>query len=120
MTQEEKRVAIARRLGAKWYRINGVVSGSHSMLTFGGSSNWIEVDAPCTGDTILINESVPDYFGCLNAMHDAWKTLSEDDKFSFVSNLQKVILRADGSCWLVCADANQRAEAFGLTLNLWT
>jgi len=62
----------------------------------------------------------PNYCNDLNAMRDAWLSLSEEDKFVFDKELQRIILRAkDGQYWLTNATALQRAEAFLKTIEKW-
>jgi hypothetical protein len=71
---------------------------------------------------------IPDYFNDLNAMRDAEVQKREDLEQDFAENLIRVV---DGvreqrhwsnfgsSMDYISASAAQRAEAFGLTLNLW-
>jgi len=64
--------------------------------------------------------AVPDYFGSLDAMHEAEKTLLKDgpDSDLWLDYLMNVV--ACAPAWLSNhATAAERAEAFGRTLNLW-
>ena len=71
---------------------------------------------------------LPDYLNDLDAMHDAWRTLSVRQKTQFVIILSDLMLDCQSmdfsknpftcSC-LANANAEQRAEAFLRTLNLW-
>lgn len=63
-------------------------------------------------------EVIPDYFQCLNAMHEAEKVLTVTQWPNYVTRLCSVTRDRNGE-GLVFASATQRAEAFGLTLGLW-
>lgn len=59
---------------------------------------------------------LPDYLNSLDAMHEAEKTLSPNDRYEFIGYL----FGPDNDEWnIVHATAAQRAEAFLKTLNLW-
>jgi hypothetical protein len=71
---------------------------------------------------------LPDYLNDLNAMHEAWKTLTVKQNYVYAVKLGEITL--DYSCGdfrdnlymlalLAHATAAQRAEAFLRTLNLW-
>ena len=68
---------------------------------------------------------LPDYLNDLNAMHDAWLTLSLSEKEQFESELYSIVIggaeynRNDDAGWITNATAAQRAESFLKTLNLW-
>jgi hypothetical protein len=65
-------------------------------------------------------DQLPDYLNNLNAMHEAEKTLSDDQFMDYHGNLG--CLGDYGSWWnknLTHATASKRAEAFLKTLNLW-
>jgi len=79
---------------------------------------------------------LPDYLTDLNAMHEAWKVLTEPQRRTFASKLYDLAngFRADdddgwtpdifeasmdGVALMVHATAAQRAEAFLRTLGLW-
>lgn len=84
-----------------------------------------------------IGVGVPDYFNDLNAMHEAEKCTALQAvgySFAYVPNLMAVVRRDSAATYahlkvplqpeelLTCcifATAAQRAEAFGITLNLW-
>ena len=67
----------------------------------------------------------PNYPNDLNAMHDAWLTLSPSEKERFESELYSLVIgeaeynRNDDAGWITNATAAQRAESFLKTLNLW-
>jgi len=67
----------------------------------------------------------PNYPKDLNAMHTAWLKLSPSEKERFESELYSIVIgeaeynRNDDAGWITNATAEQRAEAFLKTLNLW-
>jgi len=104
MTQEEKRIKLAEAFGM---------------------TGWKE--ARC----------LPDYFGDLNAAHELEELLTESQQSIFADRLNMLHEIADltylnsnargyrkalfsEAFHLIHATAAQRAEALGLTLNLWT
>ena len=92
MTTEQNRIAIAEACG--FSNINSVCWRGHAALH---------------------ERQIPDYFSDLNAMHEVEKVLTTEQWLSYWSFLSEVL--KDTS--ILHADASQRAEAFGLTLNLW-
>ena len=68
---------------------------------------------------------IPDYLGDLNAMHQAWLTLSHFNRDCFESALYSVIVgqaeynRNDDQPYITNATALQRARAFLETVGLW-
>jgi hypothetical protein len=72
-------------------------------------------------------EEIPDYLYDLNAMHEAEKTLTQDQMIDYSRHVGKSVtmyLPASRAAWmdfrLIHATAAQRAKAFLKTLNLWT
>lgn len=67
--------------------------------------------------------SIPDYLNDLNAMHEAWKTLTPSQKEAFEGNLYTVVVglaeyhRNDDHPFITNATAAQRAEAFLMTID---
>ncbi len=59
---------------------------------------------------------VPHYYSDLNAMHEAEKTLTDNQISPFLMILSQEV---EGVDWAFRATASQRAEAFLRTLNLW-
>jgi hypothetical protein len=60
----------------------------------------------------------PDYCNDLNAMHEAEKTLT-DDQFKWYTHwVEKLMPETKYRCYL-CATASQRAEAFVRSLGKW-
>lgn len=70
------------------------------------------------GKRYVYVDSIPDYFNDLNAMHEAEKVLTNNQRGDYSIKLQTIT----GGEWFLCyhATAAQRAEALGRTLNLWT
>jgi hypothetical protein len=60
---------------------------------------------------------IPNYAGCLNAMHDAEKMLFQKFEIEWHSQLQNVC----GNSWrvMIHSTARQRAEAFLKTFGKW-
>jgi hypothetical protein len=100
LTDEQKRLKIAEACGKHQY-LGCLSHGSR-----------------CTNCGELIGEPQhyirpPDYLNDLNAMHEAWKTLSEEKKHRFQAHLQRIVVdEFQSDSWLICAEARQRAEAF--------
>jgi hypothetical protein len=65
---------------------------------------------------------VPDYLGDLNAMHEAEKVMTEEQRIAYSDHTYDGACRAQGETgkwrW-ISITAAQRAEAFLRTLNLW-
>lgn len=107
MTTEEKRIAIAQACG--WVRWSKIYRGR-------SEHGWKK-----EGHPFLLTP--PDYLNDLNAMHEAERTLSADNKTQdqWWEWLKTVCSRdCAGSCTYAAAHATaaQRADAFLLTLNL--
>jgi hypothetical protein len=109
MTQEEKRIKLAEAAG--WIEISdwkaAGINGKHP------TEPWVEV--------------IPDYFNDLNAVHELEKSLSDGQYDIFEQELARVAGFICHDEWpvpsglrkVISATAAQRAEALGLTLNLW-
>ena len=105
MTPEQQRIAIAEACGWANIRWNGV------------RYNWVGHRPETARD----DYALPDYLNDLNAMHEAEKALSSQDKIEYAFQI-------NGGCYtsglddtfnIVHATAAERAEAFLRTLNLW-
>ncbi len=110
MTNEEKRIKLAEHLG--WTGPFGW--GRPSYPDHEGIERQGFVGTDPDGDI----EIVPNYFGDLNAIHDAEKTLRDDalrDKMS-----DALMLTANDAFPLWHASASERTEALGQSLGLWT
>ena len=94
MTQEQKRIKIAEACG--FSNINSVC--------------W-------RGNVALHERQIPNYPEDLNAMHEAEKVLIDRGNWSMCDYDRELTIMT--SSWKWNATAAQRAEAFGLTLNLW-
>ncbi len=112
MTREEKRIEIAQACG--WKRRpdlrDSCVLGPAWQMPDGSETNM----------------QPPDYFNCLNAMHEAELILIARTRESggkdmvwahYVKRLNKISDRWRGKS--IHAEPQLRAEAFGLTLKLW-
>jgi len=99
MTQEEKQIKLAEAAG--WTEISdwkaAGINGKHP------TESWVEV--------------IPDYFSDLNAVHELENVLSPLQEVTYWENLLQAHEYMDSRAG--CATAAQRAEAIGLTLNLW-
>ena len=108
LTQDQKRIRIAEACG--WTNVRIVPVEGHGYMTeriIGLHPEQLNPDN---------DEWVPDYFGSLDAMHDAEKAIC--DRLSYYIELEREMNTAD-STLVVSATAAQRAEAFGRALNLW-
>ncbi len=113
LTQEQKRIRIAEACGIThaWdVPRNPVGATACGWLGWSGGKQV----------------AVPDYFGSLDAMHDAENALSDVQHNAYRGMLGSMIRTEKGlkdasilSRKFVSATAEQRAEAFGRTLNLW-
>lgn len=115
MTQMQKRIAIAKACG--WTHIENVNTMATDGIWFG---------YPPTGAIIGKKEPLPNYFGDLNAMHEAEKLLPGIDKWwRFCTHLNTIVcLDADEpfnqdpeTLWcMLHSTAQQRADAFIATI----
>ena len=93
MNQEQQRIKIAEACG--FSNINSVCWRGHAALH---------------------ERRIPDYFSDLNAMHEAEKVLTKEQRRKYV----RTLFQTTNTDWdSHCATAAQRAEAFLKTLNLW-
>lgn len=104
-TQEEKRIKIAEACGWRCQKHVAEEDKATALMCWiaPGRDEW-QPSLP------------PDYFNDLNAMHEAEKQLKGDQWVAYVRLLGEVTQEDKGRCH---ATSSQRAEAFGLTLNLW-
>ena len=113
MNTEEQRIAIAEACGWKQ-----VTRDNKPEEIWENQKHPLKI---CRGES-----KIPDYLNDLNAMHDAWLTLSPFfEKEQFESELYSIVIggaeynRNDDAGWITNATAAQRAESFLKTLNLW-
>jgi len=98
MTEEEKRIKLAEAGGwTKFYE------------------SWSGQKKACIPNDSQILP-LPDYFNDLNAVHELEKVLDEKQQDIMNNTLWDIM---SGRKYLWHATATQRAEALGLTLNLW-
>lgn len=99
MSREERRVATAELMGAKWFAVPKEIRNEHSycpssILAFerpefeGNKSPYRRYMPPIaqTGKS-YVDSDVPDYLQCLNAMHEAIQSLSDKQKDGYRLNL---------------------------------
>jgi hypothetical protein len=119
LTQEEKFTRLATQLGWEPDPATGA---------------WYTVSDP-TGKPLLsgfrketgVVEPIPDYFGSLDAVHEAEKVLTQDQQRTYWTHMLAIRSRDAArpatehsrDTYAFMATATQRAEALGLTLNLW-
>jgi len=113
MTPTEQQIAIAEACGWR------LIEDKYKDGTSAGKS-WVSPDG--------IGRNLPDYVNDLNAIHEAEKTLNEDQQYDFAWNLDNItpdfVSQGDGINWevvfaLAHATASQRAEAFLHTVGKW-
>jgi hypothetical protein len=131
MSPEAQRIAIAEACGWTECRPRASVT----------DRPWISGFNPCPDKTIAVfneygvemeepraldPETLPDYLNDLNAMHEAEKTLTDEQQLQYGNEVIDVCDRAIDpadrrakSFDLFHATAAQRAEAFLRTLGLW-
>jgi len=116
MTQEQKRIRLAEAAGWK-----GIVP--QYMI---GYAPWRPVPYEEKVKTTSVTElwsipldPLPDYFNDLNTVHEFEKVLTPLQWVSYWSFLEPLACRPNNTS-ILHATAAQRAEALGLTLNLWT
>ena len=107
MTPDQQQIAIAKACG--WTEIGGL------------SAKGLVGKPP--GEICSFVDFLPDYLNDLNAMHEAEKVLTEEQRIAYSDHTYDGACRAQGETgkwrW-ISLTAAQRAEAFLRTLNLWT
>jgi hypothetical protein len=106
MTPEAQRIAIAEFCGLKF--------------PYGIQFN----DKGAAFDMHGSHAHCPDYLNDLNAMHEAWRKMSDDQKFLWRTEITKIVERdrflgRTEDCWYEGATAAQRAEALLRTIGKW-
>lgn len=134
MTPEKQRIAIAEACG--WTVEDSHVRGGKNLLLNGvlKHSEWFN-DA-CKPTLMLMRPWLPDYLSDLNAMHEAEKVLTPDQKRHYTFNLFKALTKVTAvdlgyedlklkgvslTCVfaIVHATATQRAQPFLRTIGKW-
>lgn len=111
MTPEQQRIAIAEACG---YKRNTTINAKD------GEPFWTKHNLP----QYFFFSSLPDYLNDLNAMHEAEKSLS-DEQFGDYYSLLEWVLGVDRKSIrtrqlkIIHASASERAEAFLRAKNLW-
>ena len=78
--------------------------------------------APIGTSPFLGRHTLPDYFNDLNAMHEAEKMLTEEQRIAYSDCTYDIALKAQketGKWRWISLTATQRAEAFLRTLGKW-
>jgi len=104
MTQEEKRIKLAKAAG--WTKVH---------------QSWTGQKKACIPNDSQILP-LPDYFNDLNAVHELEKVLTEEQCRAYCDFTYDIACRLQketGKWNWISLPAAQRAEALGLTLNLW-
>lgn len=122
LTQEQKRVKIAEACGFQFTH-----QGNPTKTGY-----WYNPDHALCQDGVVIWDAaeLPDYCGDLNAMHEAERWLATNTPLTTAYWRKVVEVVCDDAdepmnfdeCTMflaITANAEQRAEAFGRTLNLW-
>ena len=105
MKKKAQRIAIAEACG--WV--------PHNSAHF-ESLNWLK-----DGRIGTLKEGIPNYCSCLNAMHEAEKTIVEDQDLwiSYTIHLENLCPGRGSSYWDVHATADKKAESFLVALGKW-
>ena len=114
MTPEQKRIAIAEACG--WRGISEQFLVGYAPWRPEPYSDRVNACPIADLDCIPL-DPLPDYLNDLNSMHAAEKTMNNNYWWKFVEHLTNIC--GGGTALGISATAAQRAEAFGLTLQLW-
>jgi hypothetical protein len=104
MTDEEKRIKVAELCG---YSCNGI----HYFPLIGTQPSYVTPDG---SDTCPV-DMLPDYLHDLNAIHEATRGLTPEQRATMVIRLD-AILAPQQEWWSVFSTAAERCEAFALTM----
>jgi len=110
MTPEKQRIAIAEACG--WTRVWDPAFRQWTQRS--PNKAWVTCDPDPNADWEIHN--LPDFINDLNAMHDAEKVLSDDQRNRYIITL---CLEVQPEPMLYHATAAQRAEAFLRTIGKW-
>ncbi len=103
MKKEQQRIKIAEACGYKYLESYG----------------WFDKDGETyyIGNEDIVSPQIPDYLNDLNAMHEAEKVLTAEQRRSYVNRIFNLpVSECESNTF---ATAAQRAKAFLRTLNLW-
>lgn len=133
MTNQEKRIKIAEAVGKSnhvglkkrglWWRPDskGYTSSENEAGRYSREEASRISSVRGDWDDVTIHEfTTPDYLNDLNVMHEARKALSETQKADYARILKSLTWTSEQPEYCaIDATAEQHAEAFGITLNLW-
>jgi hypothetical protein len=125
MTQEEKRIKLAEAGGLQVIDVPFIPSQTKAagcVFTDAARTEWRK----CYPNSCGVY-GIPDYFNDLNAVHELVNILSYEQAELFEDELCDLVMRSIKTIEnpppfkfaVANATADQRAEAIGLTLNLW-
>lgn len=120
MTDEQLRIKVAELCGWKYFNWAHVPTKGPSLV------GLPQHDSPGSNG-VFGDQPVPDYPHDLNAMHEAWNRMTEEQKIKFSGQLELLVRKIwrdqeDKSVdwfWymIINATARQRAETFVLTMD---
>lgn len=110
LTQEEKNIKICEALG--WRRPDDPL-----VMRFKEGWTMPEKWWMCPDGVLRFKHDMPNYFTDLNACHEMEVVLTDHQQMMMNHELKRRSRKTNIPAWR--ATAAQRAEAFGLTLNLW-
>lgn len=113
MNKEKQRIKIAEACG--WVEVRAEVDWLPGELT--GIYTWPHPTDPEKTKYYISRKPVPDYLNDLNAMHVAEKILKLGIRNRYDAELGLIAQR--DYCFIWETSAEQRAEAFLRTLDLW-
>ena len=122
LTDDEIRILIAEDQGATWIPLAGI--DGMKILSKGQHRNGLGPMRYELGNGDILAPDISNYPTDLNAMHEAWKSLTASEKDHFESALYGVVVgqaeynRNDDAPYITNATARQRAEAYVITRNL--
>jgi hypothetical protein len=112
MTPDQQRIAIATACGWK-------CAGHPDQLAATVGYHFACQFVLTPEGKLVTHNSVPDYLGDLNAMHEAEKVLMDEQCVFIRLHLRERLENHPASRYVWNATARQRAEAFLRTLGLW-
>lgn len=142
MSKDEKRIKIAEACGCRFWITegdiyNGMFNPCWSEIPPYGSNThksgfWREVKSNEVVFGMLLNR-IPDYFGDLNAIHEAESILTPEQRIKYAKELDYAcsdmlsepvpysgeIVNWPQAFGMIHLTADERAESIGTTLGLW-
>lgn len=120
MSPDKQQIAIAEACGyAREVRI--VPTWEFTDYNGGGEYVKKETVGYAKGGKWILPENLPDYLHSLDAMHEAEKVMTDDQKHHYLTHLRRIAATPsfEAGRFVAFATAAQRAEAFLRTLDLW-